>query len=104
MVVVFRWVPYSAMAVWPLILIKKEELRNNAGLIHHEKIHHRQQLELLIIPFYLLYLLNYLYNLLKYREHYKAYREIIFEREAFANDSDMDYLKKRPWYSFLRYA
>lgn len=104
MVVVFRWVPYSAIAVWPFILIKKEELRNNASLIHHEKIHHRQQLELLIIPFYLLYLLNCLYNLLKYREHYKAYREIIFEREAFANDSDMDYLKKRPWYSFMRYA
>lgn len=101
---VFRWVPYSAMAVWPLILIKKEELRNNTNLIHHEKIHHRQQLELLIIPFYLLYLVNYLYNLLKYREHYKAYREIIFEREAFANDSDMDYLKKRPWFSFMRYA
>jgi hypothetical protein len=58
---------------------------------------------LLIIPFYLVYLLNYLVNLIRYRNHYRAYKEIIFEREAFAQDADLDYLNKRKLYSFLKF-
>lgn len=103
MILVTRFVPYSAMAVYPFILVKKEEMKQNAELIHHEKIHHRQQLELLIVPFYLLYLLNYLFNLLRYRNHYKAYREIIFEREAFQMDNDLDYLNRRKMFAFVNF-
>jgi len=104
MVIVFRFVPYSAMAVYPFILIKKDEMRNDARLIHHEKIHHRQQLELLILPFYILYGINYFINLLLYRNHYKAYREIIFEREAYTMENDFNYLKYRKWGRFLKFA
>jgi len=103
MILTTRFVPYSAMAIYPFILVKRKEFSENAELINHERIHHRQQLELLIIPFYLIYLLNYLFNLLRYRNHYKAYREIVFEREAFALDSDLDYLNKRKLYSFLSF-
>lgn len=71
--------------------------------MRHEKIHHRQQLELLLVFFYLWYALNYFYNLLKYRNHYKAYKEIIFEREAFAKDEEENYLQKRKWWAFLHY-
>ena len=103
MILVTRFVPYSAMAVYPFILVKKEEMKRNVILIHHEKIHHRQQLELLIVPFYLLYLFNYLYNLLRYRNQYKAYREIIFEREAFQMDNDLDYLNRRKMFAFVKF-
>lgn len=103
MILVTRFVPYSAMAVYPFILVKKEAMKQNAILIHHEKIHHRQQLELLIVPFYLLYLFNYLFNLLRYRNHYKAYREIIFEREAFQMDNDLDYLSRRKMFAFVKF-
>lgn len=103
MILVTRFVPYSAMAVYPFILVKKEEMKRNVILIHHEKIHHRQQLELLIVPFYLLYLFNYLFNLLRYRSHYKAYREIIFEREAFQMDNDLDYLNRRKMFAFVKF-
>lgn len=103
MIVVSQFVPYSAMAVFPFIFIKEDAMRNDAVLIHHEKIHHRQQLELLLIPFYLLYLINYLYNLARYRNHFKAYREIIFEREAFAMESEFEYLNTRPVFNFLRF-
>lgn len=103
MILITRFVPYSAMAVWPFILIKRKEMKQDAVLINHERIHHRQQLEMLIIPFYLVYLVNYLYNLLKYRAHYRAYREIIFEREAYNMETDMGYLKNRPFWSFLKY-
>lgn len=103
MILVTRFVPYSAMALYPFILIKRDELRNNAELIHHEKIHHRQQLELLLVGFYILYGVNYLLNLIKHRSHYKAYREIIFEREAFAMDKDLDYLRRRKIFAFLKF-
>jgi hypothetical protein len=104
MIFTSRLVPYSAIALYPFIFIRHEGLRNNASLIHHEKIHHRQQLELLIVGFYMLYGINYLFNLLKYRAHYKAYREIIFEREAYAMDKDFGYLKRRKLFAFLKYG
>jgi len=103
MIVTTRFVPYSAMAIYPFILVKRKEFSENAVLINHERIHHRQQLELLVLPFYLIYLLNYLINLIRYRNHHRAYKEIIFEREAFAQDADLDYLNKRRLYSFLKF-
>ena len=103
MILVTRLIPYSAMAVYPFILIKKKELQHNEVLIFHEKIHHRQQLELLIIPFYLLYFLNYTANLIIYRNHYKAYRQIVFEREAYTMEKNFEYLKKRKFFSFVNY-
>lgn len=73
--------------------------------MNHEFIHFRQQIELLIIPFYILYLLNYLINLIQYHDHMEAYRNIVFEREAYENDSNLSYLSKRrfaAWTSYLR--
>lgn len=103
MILAFRFIPYSAIALYPFIFIKRSSLRNDAALIHHEKIHHRQQLELLILPFYFLYGINYLYNLVKHRNHDKAYRGIIFEREAYSMDKDFAYLKKRKSFAFLNF-
>lgn len=78
-------------------------MRHNAVLINHEKVHHRQQLELLILPFYVLYFFNYLMNLIRYRNHFKAYKEIVFEREAFAMDDDLQYLQKRKFGAFVKF-
>ncbi|AFD55134.1 hypothetical protein RA0C_0118 [Riemerella anatipestifer ATCC 11845 = DSM 15868] len=63
--------------------------------MNHEKIHLRQQLELLILPFFVWYGLNYLWNLIKYKNHREAYRNIIFEQEAYENQNDLEYLKNR---------
>lgn len=103
LLLVSRFVPYSAIAVYPFVILKSRELSANSVLIHHEKIHHRQQIELLILPFYLLYIFNYLFNLLKYRQHYKAYREIVFEREAYAHENDLEYLSQRKFFAFINY-
>ena len=103
MILVTRLVPYSAMALWPFILVKKQEMQHDAVLINHERIHHRQQVEMGIVLFYLVYLINYLYNLAKYRAHYRAYREIIFEREAYAMEGDMSYLKSRGFFQFVKF-
>lgn len=91
------------MALFPFILIKRKGIDYKSQLIFHERIHIRQQLELLVLPFYVLYFFNYLINLLRYKTHYKAYRNIIFEREAFENDTNPDYLERRRFWAFLSY-
>ncbi|WP_113660843.1 hypothetical protein [Pedobacter nanyangensis] len=94
----------SAMAIYPFILVQKTAYKTEAILVNHEKIHHRQQLELLIVPFYLFYLINYLYNLLKYRKHHVAYLNIVFEKEAFAQQHNLAYLNSRKLFSWIKYA
>lgn len=91
------------MAIFPFIIIKSKADQNNSTLINHEQIHLQQQLELLLIPFYLLYLLNYSWNFLHYRDHDKAYREIIFEREAYQNENDLTYLQRRNFWAWLNF-
>ncbi|AQY21327.1 hypothetical protein [Riemerella anatipestifer] len=92
---------YTAMAVFPFIFLKKKKYQSNRYLLNHEKIHLRQQLELLILPFFVWYGLNYLWNLIKYKNHREAYRNIIFEQEAYENQQDLEYLKNRKlWQTF----
>lgn len=88
----------DGMALFPFILVRQP----NPGptLLNHERIHLRQQLELLLVPFYVWYLTEYLIRRLQYRDHYTAYRNISFEREAFAHDADLTYLKTRPGWAF----
>ncbi len=78
-------------------------MRNDPVLMNHEKIHIRQQAELLVIPFYLIYLAQYGFNLFYYRDHYKAYRNIMFEKEAYACEKDMRYLQRRKLFGFVRF-
>lgn len=86
----------------PFILIDAVNSKNQT-LLNHEKIHIQQQMELLIVPFYVFYLLNYFINLIAYRNHNKAYRNIVFEREAYQNEINFDYLKTRNPFSFLKH-
>ena len=85
------------------ILLRKPHDRENPVLINHEKIHLRQQLELLIIPFYLWYTLEYLYWFLRLKNSFLAYKYISFEREAYAMEDDPDYLSERKLFSFWKY-
>ncbi|MGI4751981.1 MAG: hypothetical protein ACRYFB_15210 [Janthinobacterium lividum] len=93
----------NGMALFPFILVKLEKSRFDEVMIRHEIIHLRQQLELLVIPFYFFYLLNYLYNRTIYSDHHEAYMNIVFEREAYANDDLPDYLKHRKLFSWWKY-
>ena len=91
----------DGMALFPFILVRQP----NPGptLINHERIHLRQQAEMGILLFYLWYVVEYGLRLLQYRNRYQAYRNICFEREAFANDTNLTYLKTRPFWEFRRY-
>lgn len=71
--------------------------------MNHEKIHLKQQIELFILPFYVFYTFEFLWRLVQYRQWHLAYRNISFEREAYKNEKDLDYLKTRSFYSFIKY-
>lgn len=89
-----------AMALWPFIILKDQATQNNQVVINHEKIHHRQQLELLIIPYYIWYFIEYWVGMISNGfKHHQAYMNISFEKEAFAHQSNLNYLQTRKWLS-----
>ncbi len=92
-----------AITLYPFILLRFVQDQRNATLMNHEKIHIRQQAELLVIPFYLLYLLEYLMGRMKGHSHEQAYRNISFEREAFSHEHDLQYLYHRKPFAFRQY-
>ena len=70
--------------------------------INHETIHFQQALELAVIPFYVLYILEYVIKTIVYLNVQKAYRNISFEREAYNNEKDYSYLDNRKRYNWLK--
>jgi hypothetical protein len=94
---------YAAMAIFPFIILRDKKLRKNKVLINHEKIHLRQQAELLIAAFYLWYLIEYLVRLAICRDAASAYRNISFEREAYAHEADSSYLAGRQVWRFFKF-
>lgn len=93
----------NGITLFPFILLKKTEMKSDAVLINHEKIHLRQQLELGIVFFYIWYLAEYYYWYLKLKNSFLAYRYISFEREAYAKEDDLNYLETRKLWSFWKY-
>ena len=94
---------FRGLTIYPFILVKYREDLNDSIFINHEKIHIRQQVELLIIPFFIWYLSEYFVRLLQYRNANLAYRNISFEREAYSEESNLLYLNNRPFYLFCKF-
>lgn len=95
-------VPPSAVGItlWPFIIFKAEKYATEAK-INHEYIHIRQCNEMLVIPFYVLYVLNFLINLILMNP--KPYKSIVFEKEAFGNEEDPTYLDNRKFWQWTKY-
>lgn len=94
---------FRGLTIFPFVLVKYREDLDNSILINHEKIHIRQQIELLIIPFFIWYGVAFFVRLIQYREVYQAYSNISFEREAYAEESNASYLKNRSFFNFCKY-
>ena len=73
----------------------------SATELNHELIHAAQQKELLYIPFFIWYFIEWLILYFKYRNWEKAYFHIRFEKEAYHNESDLDYLNHRKHFPYL---
>ena len=91
----------SAITLCPFGIYVKIEYLTNLFTINHEKIHWQQQLEMLIIFFYLWYGIEWFIRL--FINGKAAYRSLSFEREAYDNDDNLEYLKTRKPYSWLKY-
>lgn len=88
------------MAIFPFIFVNDKKLLNNKVLINHEKIHIKQQIEMLIVFFYLWYGLEYVVKFFTTAKD--VYRDLSFEREAYENERNLDYLKNRKAYAWFK--
>ncbi|WPR72821.1 hypothetical protein SLW70_06755 [Flavobacterium sp. NG2] len=94
---------FRGLTLYPFVFMKFVVDKDNPIFVNHEKIHLRQQIELLVLPFYIWYIVEYLFRLVQYRNRYQAYRNISFEREAYENETKLDYLKYRGMYRFVKF-
>lgn len=104
--IVFKYLTpkgFRGLTFYPFVFLTHKEDKLNAVLVNHERIHIRQQLELLVLPFYLWYGIEYLFRLAQYKDRKKAYYNISFEREAYQNEKDLSYVKQRSFWSFWDY-
>ncbi|GHV69707.1 hypothetical protein FACS1894199_18800 [Bacteroidia bacterium] len=90
---------FSAMMLFGMIFTRNKQ-RVLAKTVRHESIHAKQMWEMLIVGFYLWYFVEWLVRLLMSGN---AYRSISFEREAYANENNVDYLKERKSWSWMAY-
>jgi len=95
---------FMGVTLYPFIFLKNPKDKDNSVFITHEKIHLRQQIEMLILPFYVWYGIEYLTRIIQYKDKKTAYRNISFEREAYQNEKNRNYLKKRSFWRFIRYV
>ncbi|WP_298139122.1 hypothetical protein [Flavobacterium sp.] len=104
--IVFKYLTprgFRGLTFYPFVFLADKDDKLNKVFINHERIHIRQQIELLILPFYLWYFTEYLLRLVQYKNRKKAYYNISFEREAYANEKDLNYVEQRSFWMFLKY-
>ena len=116
--------PFSGFSAINLfgILFARKKAKIDKTTLNHESIHSAQIAEVMIasVPFALLLwlLTNVWLGLLLFIASYylwyviewliklpkgNAYRRLSFEREAYTNQSNMEYLKKRKAFAFFKY-
>lgn len=94
---------YIAINICGVIFARNQYKPISERTKRHEIIHTRQIAELLVVIFYLWYGIEWIVRLIQYRNKKEAYRNISFEREAYANEWDDTYLKRRKMYVFIGY-
>lgn len=93
---------FKAITLWPFLFIRNG-VKFGITDERHEEIHGRQQMELLIILFYVLYGIFYLIGLIRYGSGKMAYRNNPFESEAYMNEKKQTYLEKRKLFAWVCY-
>ena len=68
--------------------------------LNHELIHVAQQKELLYIPFFIWYVVEWLILCVKYKNKLQAYYHIRFEKEAYRHQKDLNYLSNRKHFHY----
>ena len=115
---------FLSMCLWPFIFVRiSAASRYNTVVNNHEHIHAEQQKEMLAVglvlaailsllgcgwwsflalPIFLWwYCIEWLCRLVQCRDVHKAYRNIFFEQEAYANEKNLEYLSHRQRLAWL---
>ena len=90
---------YKAINLFGILFVRGNA-RISERTIRHEAIHTAQMKEMLYIFFYLWYVTEWLIRLFMKGN---AYRNISFEREAYANEEYIDYLENRKRFAWIKY-
>ena len=93
---------YKAITILNVVFVRKGLVMRDKD-INHENIHWEQEKELVIVGFYLLYIMEFFLRLFRMRRWHKAYRSISFERECYENETDLNYLKSRKHYAWIKF-
>ena len=91
---------FHAITLFPFIFFNGRPLSECE--VRHETIHLWQQAVLLVVPFYVLYFLFWIVNLLRFRNLDRAYREIPFERSAYRLENKVDLTWKVKAFDWLK--
>ena len=91
----------GAIALGPVIISRGEMDETTR---RHESIHWEQYKECLILGFLLLYLFFWIRKLFHGYSGEGAYYNIPFEREAYDNQHDAEYLLNREHFTWWKYA
>ena len=83
-------------------IILKDKKEDNLEVFNHEMIHIKQFQETFYFGFYLITFFDFIIKYIKYRKFYDAYRYLVFEVEAYDNMNNLEYLKKRKRFAWLR--
>lgn len=118
---------YTAVTLWPLVFARKGAKPLKSHVESHEKIHLRQQLEVLVASaavlavviwlmgwswwwmlaslavYYAGYGLDYAVRRILYSSHIEAYRNIACEQEAYQNQYYCAYLQQRRPFAWIKY-
>jgi hypothetical protein len=94
--------PVGGITLFPFIVVNAKY--ESETMIRHERIHLVQQMELLVIGFYLLYLYDWVKHLVTTWKPYEAYKSIRFEQEAYDKQDEVDYLETRKLFAWRSYS
>jgi hypothetical protein len=92
---------YTGLSFFIFIWISKLT-KDEVKLVRHEKIHFLQQMELLFVFHWILYAYFYIVARSKGHGHYAAYRNNPFELEAYDNECDVNYLRSRKFFAWVK--
>lgn len=99
-----RWFPFGKFVAINICGVIFTKANLGKTLQYHEYIHTIQQRELLYVFFYAVYLLEWALRLLVTHDAQKAYRNISFEHEAYANQHNFKYHHHRPFCAWTHYV
>lgn len=97
--ITFGWAAGITLAPFGIYLMEKYLLYTR--VINHENIHWKQQMEMLVVFFYLWYGVEWLVKLFFYGK--ASYYNLSFEREAYKYESDLEYVDNRKHFSWFKY-